>query len=122
MRFPKVTRLVVATVLGLFLVPATAMAAPSPTPTATAVAQNESRPGGVIEGKVSNVDYSRGVVTVDSNSQGRVDVTTMPTTSVQSDDPGYHTITDVQRGSRVQIFFSRTAGKVIAQIIRLLKR
>ncbi|MBV8642343.1 MAG: hypothetical protein JO225_00315, partial [Candidatus Eremiobacteraeota bacterium] len=84
MRFPKVIRLVVASALGLFLVPATAMAAPSPTPTATAVAQSESRPGGVIEGKVANVDYSRGVVTVDSNSQGRVDVSTMPTTSVQS--------------------------------------
>ena len=122
MRFPKVIRLVVASALGLFLVPATAMAAPSPAPTATAIAQNEPRPGGVIEGKVANVDYSRGVVTVDSNSQGRVDVSTMPTTSVQSDDPGYHTLTDVQRGSRVQILFSRTAGKVIAQIIRLLKR
>ena len=45
----------------------------------------------------------------------------MPSTSVQSDDPGYHTLTDVAKGSKVQIFISKSAGKAIAQIIRLIK-
>lgn len=108
---------VAATVLGLFLVPAAALAAPVPAATATAAA----RDAGVIEGRVSSVDYQRGVVTVDSTTQGRVDIATMPTTSVQSDDPGYHTLTDVAKGSRVRIFISKTAGKVVAQIIRLVK-
>ncbi|GAC1659957.1 MAG: hypothetical protein NVS4B13_06560 [Candidatus Elarobacter sp.] len=125
MRYPRVMpRFVVAgTVLGLFLVPCAAVAAPSPAPsaTATAVAQAPARDGGVIEGRVTGVDYQRGIVTVDSTTQGRVDVSTMPSTSVQSDDPGYHTLSDVSRGSKVQIFISKAAGKIVAQIIRLIK-
>jgi hypothetical protein len=114
---------VAATVFGLFSIPAAAFAAPAPAPsaTATAAAQPPARDGGVIEGRVTNVDYSRGVVTVDSTTQGRIDVNTMPTTSVQSNDPGYHTLTDVSKGSKVQIFISKTAGKLVAQIIRLIK-
>jgi hypothetical protein len=125
MRYPRVMRpaVVASLVLGLFVVPAAALAAPAPSPsaTATAVAPAPARDGGVIEGRVTNVDYQRGVVTVDSTNQGRVDVSTMPSTSVQSDEPGYHTLTDVSKGSKVQIFISKTAGKVIAQIIRLIK-
>lgn len=125
MRYPREMRpfVVAALVLGLFMVPVAALAAPAPSPSAaaTAVAAAPARDGGVIEGRVTNVDYQRGVVTVDSTTQGRVDVSTMPSTSVQSDDPGYHTLTDVSKGSKVQIFISKTAGKVIAQIIRLIK-
>ena len=123
MRYSRVMlRLVVAaSLLGLFGVPAPVLAAPSPAPSATATANAAPRDGGVIEGRVTNVDYSRGVVTVESTNQGRVDVTTMPTTSVQSDDPGYHTLSDVSKGSRVRIFISKVAGKAIAQIIKLVK-
>ncbi|MEA2688453.1 MAG: hypothetical protein QOD51_1060 [Candidatus Eremiobacteraeota bacterium] len=125
MRYPREMRpfVVAVLVLGLFLIPVAALAAPAPSPsaTATAMAQAPARDGGVIEGRVTNVDYQRGVVTVDSTTQGRVDISTMPSTSVQSDEPGYHTLTDVAKGSKVQIFISKTAGKVIAQIIRLIK-
>ena len=117
-------RLVVAgTICGLLLIPVAAPAAPSPSPSAvaTAVANAAVRDGGVIEGRVTGIDYARGVVTVESTTQGRVDVATMPTTSVQSDDPGYHTLTDVSKGSKVRIFISKTAGKLVAQIIRLIK-
>lgn len=124
MRYPGVIRrLAAVTVLAAFFVPAAAAAPPPPAPapkTSVAV-EPDARNGGVIFGKVTNVNYQSGVVTVDSKSQGRVDVSTMPTTSVQSDDPGYHTLTDVSRGSKVQIFISRTAGKLVAQIIRLIK-
>ncbi|HEX3548981.1 MAG TPA: hypothetical protein VHT53_01315 [Candidatus Elarobacter sp.] len=112
--------LAAATALGLFAVPVAATAGPpsaSPAPTAAAAAHD----GGVLEGRVANVDYQRGIVTLDSTTQGRVDVATMPTTSVQSSDPGYHTLTDVSKGSKVQIFISKAAGKVVAQIIRLIK-
>jgi hypothetical protein len=117
-------RLVVAgTILGLLLIPAAALAAPPPSPIASATvpAPAPMRDGGVIEGRVSSIDYQRGIVTVDSTTQGRVDIATMPTTSVQSDDPGYHTLSDVSRGSKVRIFISKAAGKVVAQIIRLIK-
>jgi hypothetical protein len=122
-RYPGVMPRFVAAVLtlGLFSVPAAVLAAPAPSPSASATAAAAARDGGVLEGRVTNVDYSRGVVTVDSTTQGRVDVSTMPTTSVQSDDPGYHTLTDVSKGSKVRIFISKTAGKVVAQIIRLIK-
>ena len=122
MRYRRVmSRLVVVTVLGLLLVPATAFAAPAPSASPTAAVQSSPQDGGVIEGRVTSVDYQRGVVTVDSTTQGKVDVATMPTTSVQSDEPGYHTLTDVSKGKKVQIFISKTAGKLVAQIIRLIK-
>jgi hypothetical protein len=115
-------RLVVAgAILGVFLIPAATLAAPPPSPIASATVPAPARDGGVIEGRVSSVDYQRGIVTVDSTTQGRVDVSTMPTTSVQSDDPGYHTLSDVSRGSKVRIFISKVAGKIVAQIIRLVK-
>jgi hypothetical protein len=116
---PRFAAAVIA--FGVFSVPIAALAAPAPSPSASATAAAPARDGGVLEGRVTNVDYSRGVVTVDSTTQGRVDVSTMPTTSVQSDDPGYHTLTDVSKGSKVRIFISKTAGKVVAQIIRLIK-
>jgi hypothetical protein len=115
------SRLVFVTVLGFLLVPAAAFAAPAPSASPVAAAPSGAQDGGVIEGKVTNVDYARGIVTVDSTRQGKVDVATMPTTSVQSDEPGYHTLTDVSKGSKVQIFISKTAGKLVAQIIRLIK-
>ncbi len=124
MRYPSVIRrLAAVTVLAVFFVPSSALAgqSPAPAPSATVAVEGDARHGGVIFGKVTNVDYQSGVVTVDSKSRGRVDVSTMPTTSVQSEDPGYHTLTDVSKGSKVQIFISRTAGKLVAQIIRLIK-
>jgi hypothetical protein len=109
--------------LGLVLTPIVAFAAPKPpTPTASPQVEQTAHDGGIIEGRVTNVDYNRGVISVDSTTQGKVDVSTMPTTSVTAADPGYHTLTDVSKGSKVQIFISRTAGKLVAQIIHLLKR
>jgi ribosomal protein S1 len=125
MRYPSVTRrLAVLTVLAVLLLPVAAAAAPpppAPSPSATVAEDTETHNGGVIFGRVTNVNYQSGIVTIDSKSRGRVDVSTMPTTSVQSEDPGYHTLTDVSKGSKVQIFISRTAGKLVAQIIRLIK-
>jgi len=104
--------------VGLVLMPAAAFArkAPAPTPTASvaAAADERAQDGGVIEGRVTHVDYNLGVISVDS-PQGKLDVSTMPTTSVTANDPGYHTLTDVAKGSKVQIFISRTAGKLVAR-------
>ena len=116
--------LLAVSVLALTSFPAVVLAGPKapPAPSAAASpAQDDARDGGVIEGRVTAVDYQRGTLSVDTGSQGKVDVSTMPSTSVQSDDPGYHSLTDVAKGSRVQIFISKTAGKAVAQIIRLIK-
>jgi hypothetical protein len=115
----------VALAMGFVVFPAAALAgkSPVPAPSATVVASADDRSydGGVIVGRVTHVDYTSGVISLDSPTQGKLDVATMPTTSVTANDPGYHTLTDVARGSKVQIFISRTAGKLVAQIIRLIK-
>lgn len=102
--------------------PVLVLAGPKATPSASATpAAAETREGGTIVGRVTAVDYQRGTLSVDTGAQGKVDVSVMPSTSVQSDEPGYHTLTDVAKGSKVQIFVSKSAGKAIAQIIRLIK-
>ena len=98
-----------------------AVAAPhhsSPSPAGTAVAQSTDT--GVVEGRVMTVDYQRGIVNVEDAQHHAVSVSVTPTTSVQADDPGYHALSDVARGSRVQIFTARNAGRLVAQIIRLV--
>jgi hypothetical protein len=113
----------VVLLLSVVSIPLVVQAGPKPappTPAATAV-DADVREGGVIEGRVSSVDYQRGTLSVDTSRQGRMDVSVTPSTTIQSSDPGYHTLSDVSRGSKVQIFISRSAGRLIAQIIRLIK-
>jgi hypothetical protein len=70
---------------------------------------------------VTAVDYQRGSVNV-ATSHGEVVVYVMPSTSVQSSDPGYHAFSDVAKGAKVEIFTSKIDGRLIAQIIRIVKR
>jgi hypothetical protein len=107
----------------LTAVPIAASASPPPSPPAKAApsADPGAQNAGVIEGRVTNVDFAKNVISVDSPSQGKVNLSVMPTTSVQAPDPGYHAITDVSRGAKVRIFASRIAGKLVAQIIHLIK-
>jgi hypothetical protein len=74
--------------------------------------------GGVISGHVTSVDYQRGLLGVMSSGH-RVDVTVLPSTSIQGKGSGYHSIAEIARGAQVEIFTSVSAGKVTAQIIRL---
>ena len=106
----------------LALFPAAAFAGgKSPAPAPTAVQTADAQSGGLVEGRVTNVDYARGVVDVDT-PHGAVSDSVMPSTSVQSSEPGYHALSDVARGSHVQIFTSKSAGRLIAQIIKLVRR
>jgi hypothetical protein len=113
----------VVLLLSVVSIPLAAQADPRPAPASPAAAATDAdaRDGGVIEGRVMTIDYQRGTLSVDTSRQGRMDVSVMPSTTVQSSDPGYHTLSDVSRGSKVQIFISKSAGKLIAQIIRLIK-
>ncbi|HTJ27047.1 MAG TPA: hypothetical protein VMA36_12890 [Candidatus Limnocylindria bacterium] len=113
----------VVLLLSVVSIPLVAQGQPKPPPPSPAAAASEGdvREGGVIEGRVASIDYQRGTLSVDTSRQGRMDVSVMPSTTVQSSDPGYHTLSDVSRGSKVQIFISRSAGRLIAQIIRLIK-
>lgn len=78
-----------------------------------------ARDGGVIEGRITSVDYRASTLTVLVPRRGQVALTVMPSTSIQTNDPGYHAITDLRPGERVQIWSSVSAGRYIAQIIRI---
>ena len=104
-------RLVLA--LGMSVLPIVAWAAPSPPPAAP-----DARDGGMIEGRVNYIDVQRGMLGVDS-PKGKVDVTVMPSTSIESRDAGYHVFSDIKAGQRVSIMSSFMGGKYVAQIIRI---
>jgi hypothetical protein len=105
----------------LVLVPIAVGAAPSPSPSAASDARPGARDGGVVEGRITAVDYQKSTIAVDGGSRGRMTVNVMPSTSIQGKDAAYHTITDLKSGVRVQIFTSLNGDVVIAQIIRILQ-
>lgn len=94
-------------------------AAASPTPAATSSPDARPRDGGVVEGKIAAVDFQRSIITVDQPGRGKVDVTVLPSTSIQGKDAGYHSIADLKTGAQVEIYTSQTGDKYIAQIIKL---
>lgn len=100
--------------LALAGLPLVAAAAPSPPPSA------EVHDGGTIDGRVTAVDYQRSVLGIDAGVRGRIDVSVMPSTTIQGRDSAYHALSDLKAGQRVQILSSVAGGKYVAQIIRLL--
>jgi hypothetical protein len=102
----------------LLLVPLAAMAAPTPVPVRSGAPA--ARDGGMIDGRVTAVDYQRSTLGVDGGGRGRLVVTLLPSTSIQSKDAAFHTIIDLKVGEHVQIFSSLVGDEVVAQIIRIL--
>lgn len=107
-------------VLVCVLVPFGVSAAQKPTPPSSAAPAVEVE-AGVVEGRVTIVDYQRGTMSVETDARRTVEVSVTPTTSVQAEDPGYHALTDVAKGARVRVFTAKNAGRLVAQIIRLIK-
>jgi hypothetical protein len=97
-------------VFALLIFPLAALAAPLP----------QARDGGMIDGRITAVDYQRNTLGVDGGSRGRLVVTVLPSTSVQGKDAAYRTIIDLKVGQHVQIFSSLVGDEVVAQIIRIL--
>ncbi len=99
----------------LCLVPQGAFAAPRdvPTPSASSPpAADHPRDGGIIAGKLTSVDFQRNLIAVN-----KTEITVMPSTQIQGNDPGYHVFTDLKPGMSVEVYTSQVAGKYIAQII-----
>jgi hypothetical protein len=82
----------------------------------TAVAPGKS--GGTIAGVVTAIDYRSNTMSVDAGSR-KVDVMILPSTNIQGPKNGFHTIADIQKGSRVRVLLSQRAGLYTAQIITL---
>ena len=114
----RLRRIVLA--LGLVMLPLAVSAAPSPSPSPSpAVTPDQVRNGGTIEGRVAMIDYQRNVLSVDAGRRGRIDVSVMPSTSIQGKDSAYRGFTDLKTGQHVQIMSSIADGKYVAQIIRI---
>lgn len=105
-----------AVLLGLAFLPLAALAAPSPGPSPSA---DQVHDGGTISGRLIAIDYQRSAIRVDAGARGRIDVSVMPSTSIQGNDSAYHAFTDLKTGQRVQILSSIADGKYVAQIIRI---
>jgi hypothetical protein len=108
------------TVCVVFVLLLPVMAGAAPTPGPAHAAEAGARDGGVIAGRIVAVDYQRSTLGVDGGGRARLLVTLLPSTSIQGRDAGYHTITDLKVGDRVQIFSSIVGDQVVAQIIRIL--
>ena len=102
--------------LGLVLLPLAALAAPTPDPSAPA---GQVHDGGTIDGKITAIDYQRSELGVDAGARGRIDVSVMPSTSIQGKDSAYHAFTDLKTGQHVRILSSIADGKYVAQIINI---
>ncbi|MGD0475006.1 MAG: hypothetical protein ABSB70_17580 [Candidatus Velthaea sp.] len=99
----------------LFLAPAVAGPKDTPAPTAAPSATAEhARDGGIIAGKLTNVDFQRNFIVVN-----KTEIAVMPSTQIQANNPGYHAFTDLKPGMVVEVYTSQISGKFIAQIITL---
>ena len=105
-------------VFALLLMPIAASAAATPAPSQSV--SPGARDGGVIDGRVTGVDYQKNTIVVDAGSRGRLTVNVMPSTSIQGKDSAYHSVTDLKTGLHVQIFSSLSGSVYVAQIIRIL--
>lgn len=110
-------RSVCAAVLIGLLLWAPAVAGPKDTPapsTAPSAAPDHARDGGIIAGKLTSVDFQRNSIVVN-----KTEISVMPSTQIQANNPGYHAFTDLKPGMAVEVYTSQVSGKFIAQIITL---
>lgn len=80
--------------------------------------QGRASDRGVLTGSIVGVDYSDGAMVLATN-RGRVEIQVTPSTSIFFGNHGYATLSDLARGSRVQVFVSQIDGRLVAQIIRI---
>jgi hypothetical protein len=60
----------------------------------------------------------RGRILLES-PRGQYDIMVLPSTTIAERGGEFHTIADIRRGQRVQVFLSKRGGVYFAQIIRL---
>ena len=92
---------------------------PSPLTAEAAPARN----AGQIDGRVSEIDYHSGRMTVVVPSpSGRkdYDVLVQPGTSISGPSKSFYEIADIKKGAHIEVLMSQKGGTYIAQIIHLL--
>ena len=78
-----------------------------------------ARNAGVIAGRVVGIDYRTGIADVATRNRGRFEVQILPSTIIEGPTPGFHTITDIAKGSRIRVFLSQRGNLFNAQIVRI---
>jgi hypothetical protein len=81
-------------------------------------ARERGHDAGRVEGRVLFIDRAHGEMTVRSASS-RYDIMVLPSTMIEQRGGAFHTIADIRRGQRVEVFLSRRGAMLFAQIIRL---
>jgi hypothetical protein len=110
--------LVVLTGASLPAVAATSLPSVPSSMKASFAAGDHARDGGVLSGKVVGVDYVRGVMSLRTDNH-TTDVYVLPSTSIQGKTSGYYTISDLKKGTSVEVFTSIAGSRTNAQIIKL---
>jgi len=90
----------------------------SPDPDANPSPAVKARYAGVVEGIVAAVDYRVGMISIQMPGR-RMDVTVLPSTTIQSSTNTFHTIADIVKGQRIQVVMSQRGNNFIAEIIHL---
>lgn len=79
----------------------------------------QTRNGGVLQGEVVAVDRRAGTLSIRTQNRGLVDVIVLPSTNIHDSKNAFHTIADIARGARIEVFVSQKGQLFIAQIIHL---
>ena len=108
---------IVALLMGAAMLPA--FAAPPGGPGFYNSGDDRARDRGTIVGEVIGVDYGQGQLLVE-NRQGKFALVVLPSTTILRGSD-YGTLTDVVRGMHVSIQASEVDGRMVAQIIRILR-
>ncbi|MDQ6932948.1 MAG: hypothetical protein M3160_07205 [Candidatus Eremiobacteraeota bacterium] len=74
---------------------------------------------GVVGGQVLDIDYGRGLITLQTQRKVKLEIVVLPSTSILGRDSDYGTISDIARGSRLSVFISEVDGRLVAQIIHI---
>jgi hypothetical protein len=106
--------------------PGLAVAAPLPSPSplnADDEAAAPARNAGQIDGRVEDIDYHSGRMTIFvpwPAGRKTYDVVVQPSTSISGQSKAFYEIADIKKGAHVEVLMSQKAGTYIAQIIHLL--
>lgn len=113
-------RPVLLSLVTVLTVPSPVYAGPTP-PAAAALeaVPDRARDGGVLAGTITAIDYVRGIMSMRADKRGAMDVYVLPSTNIQGKSNGYFTISDLKKGSSVEVFTSVVGTRTNAQIIKL---
>lgn len=80
--------------------------------------ESQARDRGVVQGEIVGIDFERGVLHLQTQRRGRVDIQILPSTSIVRRGQ-YGTIADLTQGTHVSVNVSEVGGRLVAQIIRM---